>query len=127
MARTPLAHRPVLENDFGKRQPSCARSAMDFVQMRDGSSYVGEVTSKKFAIDTGFSKPLSISTDRIVWIVFRNENGYPKERMRLKDASELAGSILDKEVAFRSDATGSIKIPVAKILALHLLSSFGEN
>jgi hypothetical protein len=100
---------------------------MDFVQMRDGSSYVGDVTLKKFTIDTGLSKPLSIPTDRIVWIIFRNEIGYPKDRMQLKDASELAGTILDSEVAFKSDATGPIRIPVAKILALQLLSSFGEN
>jgi hypothetical protein len=100
---------------------------MDFVQMRDGSSYVGDVTSKAFHMDTGLGKPIPIPADRIVWIIFRNPNGYPKDRIQLKNASELAGTVVDREVYFRSDATGEIRIPTAKVLALQLLSSFGES
>jgi hypothetical protein len=48
---------------------------MDFIQMRDGSSYVGEIISKAFRIDTGLGKPLSIPTNRIVWIIFHNASG----------------------------------------------------
>ncbi len=98
---------------------------MDFIQMRDGSSYVGEIISKAFHIDTGLGKPLSIPTNRIVWIIFRNASGFPKDRLQLKDASELAGQILDDDVAFRSDATGALKIPTPTILAVQLLSTFG--
>jgi hypothetical protein len=100
--------------------------AMDFVQMRDGSSYVGSVTTSRFNIDTGLSKPIVVPSDRIVWIIFRNKDGYPKDRIQLKDASELAGSVREKSIDFESDAIGKIRIPTAKILSLQLLSSFGE-
>jgi len=100
---------------------------MDFVQMRDGSSYVGEVASPSFTIDAGIGKPLAIATTKIAWIIFHNDGGYPKDRVQLKDASELSGTILDGEVAFRSDATGEIRIPSSSILAIQLLSSFGRE
>jgi hypothetical protein len=99
---------------------------MDCVQMRDGSAYVGSVTTKQLTIDTGLSKPIVVPSDRIVWIVFRNKAGYPKDRIQLKDASELAGSVREESIDFASDATGEITIPTAKILSLQLLSSFGE-
>jgi hypothetical protein len=98
---------------------------MDFVQMRDDSSYVGEVTSKQFRIDTGLGKPIAVSVEKIVWVIFRSKTGYPTDRVQLKDASELSGSVLDKKVGFRSEATGALKIPTTKILALQLLSTFG--
>ena len=100
--------------------------AMDCVQMRDGSSYVGSVTTSRFTIDTGLSKPIVVPSDRIVWIIFRNKDGYPKDRIQLKDASELAGSVREKSIDFESDAIGKIRIPTAKVLSLQLLSSFGE-
>ena len=99
---------------------------MDYVQMRDGSSYVGEVTSDKLSIDTGLGRPLSVPIEKIVWVIFRSKSGYPIDRMQLKDASELSGTVLDKKIGFQSDATGSLEIPTAKILALQLLSSFGS-
>ena len=99
---------------------------MDFVQMRDGSSYVGEVVSPSFTIDVGIGSPLAIPTDRIAWIIF-HDGGYAKDRMQLKDASELTGKVLDGQVAFRSDATGNLAIPTPSILAVQLLSSFGRE
>jgi hypothetical protein len=101
--------------------------AMDFVQMRDGSSYVGEVVSPRFTIDGGFGKPLAIETGWIAWVIFHNDAGYPKDRIQLKDASELTGRILEDEVAFHSDATGNLSLPTPAILAIQLLSSFGRQ
>jgi hypothetical protein len=100
---------------------------MDFVQMRDGSTYVGQVVSETFTIDVGMERPLAIPANKIVWIIFHNDGGYLKDRIQLKDASELSGKILDGVVAFRSDAIGNLAIPSPAILAIQFLSSFGAE
>jgi hypothetical protein len=98
---------------------------MDHVQMRDGSAYVGDVRNTAFHLDVGLGAPITIPAVKIVWIIFRTPGGFPKDRVQLEDASELAGTVVDQVIQFRSDALGDVAIPTAKVLAAQLLSRFG--
>ena len=101
---------------------------MDFVQLRDGSSYVGKVTTKALHLQTGLSAtPLEIATNNIVWVIFRGGDGSPKDRLQLAAGSDLSGTVVDPTVTFHSDATGEVIIPVPKILAIQFLSTFGNR
>ena len=98
---------------------------VDTVQLRDGSSYVGEVTTARFTLKTlAADTPITIQKGNVVSIVFRT-TGVPFDRVQLKDGSELTGAVMDDRVGFRSGAIGPIDLATKNILAIQLLSSMG--
>lgn len=94
---------------------------LDYVQMRDGSSFVGTVTQDSFQVSLGFTT-ISIATRNIVRIEF-HYGSVPTDQVRLKDSSSVNGSVLDPVVRFRSETLGDIEIPTAEILAIQLLGN----
>jgi hypothetical protein len=73
--------------------------ASDYVQLRDGSAYIGEVTQRVFRVEIGFAaKPLEVATSNILHIVFSNTYGYGSDEINLKDGSSLQGKIVDDAI-----------------------------
>lgn len=98
--------------------------AHDYVQMRNGSSFVGQVVQKSFRVELGVSaEPLKVATSNLLHIVFSNKYGYAADELNFKDGSSLQGRILDTEVEFSSEALGRITIPAKGILAIQFLGN----
>jgi hypothetical protein len=98
--------------------------ASDYVQMRDGSAYVGEVTQRAFRVEVGFAaKPLAIATSTILHIVFSNKYGYGNDEINLKDGSSVQGKVVDDEIKFQSETLGQLAIPTKRVLAIQLLGN----
>jgi len=98
--------------------------AHDYVQMRDGGSFVGAVTQDRLQVQLGFSaKPMAIETSQLLHIVFANKYGYSSDELNFKDGSSLQGKVLDAEIAFASDTLGELKIPTQRILAIQFLGN----
>jgi hypothetical protein len=95
--------------------------ARDYVQLRDGSSYVGTVTQQAVHIEVGFStQPITIATAKILHIVL-SRGGEGLDEINLHDGSSVKGKMLDATVAFRSEELGELSIPTERILAIQLL------
>lgn len=78
--------------------------ASDYVQLRDGSSYVGTVTQSAFQIEVGVLS-----------------RGGGLDEINLHDGSSVKGKLRDAAVAFRSAELGDLTIPLDRILAIQLL------
>lgn len=95
--------------------------ARDYVQLRDGSAYVGTVTQSAFHIEVGFStQPIAIATSKILHIVL-TRRGEGLDEVNLHDGSSVKGKVADAVVGFRSEELGDLSIPIERILAIQLL------
>ena len=112
---------PTVERGAGAFDPA------DHVQMRDGSAYVGTITNRTFSVQPLSSPaPLTFGRDEIVWMVFRNDYDHAEDRIRLKDASEIGGVVLETEIGLVSASLGRVSLPTADILAVQFLGALGE-
>ena len=98
--------------------------ARDYVQMRNGSSFVGVVTQKNLSVELGIAtKPMKVATAKILHIVFSNKYGYAADELNFKDGSSLQGKVLDAKIKLRSETLGDIEIPTKNVLAIQFLGN----
>lgn len=91
---------------------------MDFVQMRDGSSYMGEVTTASFDLVISGGAHVVLKREHIISIEMRSRTGLTKDRVHTKDGSQILGDLVTKSLAFRSDETGPLQLSFADILVV---------
>jgi hypothetical protein len=112
---------PVTERGSRRFDPA------DHIQMRDGSAYVGVIANRVFSVQPpSASVPLTFGKEDIVWMVFRNDYDHAEDRVRLKDATEIGGMVLDAEIVLRSESFGPVTLETADVLAVQFLGTLGE-
>ncbi|MFI5298331.1 MAG: hypothetical protein ACHREM_09555 [Polyangiales bacterium] len=94
--------------------------ALDFVQMKDGTSYMGEVTNPSFEFVIGGGSRLTLARDHVISIEMRNRIGLTKDRVHTKDGSQILGDLVTPTLSFTSDETGPLNLPFADVLVVQL-------
>ncbi|MBK7399692.1 MAG: hypothetical protein IPJ34_26425 [Myxococcales bacterium] len=94
--------------------------AVDFVQMRDGTSFVGAVTTPTFDMVIAGGTHLTLKRENLISIEMRSRTGLPKDRVHTKDGSQIFGDLVTKTLDLKSDETGSIQLAVADVLVVQL-------
>jgi hypothetical protein len=92
--------------------------ALDYVQMRDGSAYMGTVTTAAFEVVIGGGAHLTLKREHLISIEMRSRTGLPKDRLHTKDGGQVVGDLLTKSIDFTSDETGVLKLALADVLVV---------
>lgn len=93
---------------------------IDFVQMRDGSSFLGAVTTESFEMVIGRGAHLNLMREHVISIEMRARTGLAKDRVHTKDGSQLLGDLVTRELDFTSDETGPLTLAFADVLVVQL-------
>lgn len=99
-------------------QPMKFDNAVDFVQMRDGTSFVGGVTTPSFDLRITGGTVLALKREHLISVEMRDRTSLPEDRVHTKDGSQLLGDLLTPLLAFTSDETGAIQLSFADILVV---------
>lgn len=78
-----------------------------------------QVREKAFRIETPDLGVLTVETDRIRSIVYKNLPTYPTDVLRTVNSSEFNGIILNDPIAVEADDLGgAIELPKARVLSI---------
>lgn len=97
-------------------------SNKDHVMMKDGTAFVGSVTTKFFTIRLYESADISFKRDNIIHIITKN-SGMGTDEILLKDSSRVNGSIIESTLEIELTDGQPLKLPFSKILAIQFLSN----
>jgi hypothetical protein len=78
---------------------------------RSGESLSGRLLDKSFTIQSSFGVPLTIKTDRIHWIHFRNPPFFDTDEIWALPDDRVRGAIQGKAISFKPD--GGAKVTIA--------------
>ena len=88
------------------------------VTMRSGDLYVGEVLDKEVSIKVHGS-PIRVPMAKVVWILFANQYGVPRDQVQLVTGTALSGSVKNKTFQVRLQDDGLVmRLPTKDILTI---------
>ena|SRR5438034_450729 len=87
---------------------------LDLIIGRRGDSLTGRVLDQAFDIQSGLGK-LTIATDGITWIHFRNPPQTPADEIWLANGDRLSGAIAQDAVGFQPEGGPKLRLPREQI------------
>ncbi len=86
----------------------------DLVIGRRGDSLTGRVLDPSFDVEAGMGS-LTIATDRIAWIHFRNPPQLPDDEIWLANGDRLSGTVRQDGIEFQPEGGKRMRIPRQQI------------